>query len=129
MGTASIWEWLGIDCEVALEQRPVTCYIAVQKVAVGTAHGDALPPPVERLIGFACYDVASRGMFGPTGVLESFRGRGIGTALLLTCLHSMTTEKYAYAIIHQVGPIEFYAQAVGATLIEGSDPGIVRRRL
>ena len=31
---------------------------------------------------------------------------------------------YAYAIIGGVGPAEFYAKVCGATVIEGSDPGV-----
>ncbi len=108
-------------CEVALEQRPVGCFIAVEQ--------DLAPAPTELLLAFACYDVASRGMFGPTGVQEAYRRRGIGTALLLACLHAMFAEGYAYAIIGQVGPAEFYAKTVGATLIDGSEPGVARRRL
>jgi len=62
-------------------------------------------------------------------VREDYRGRGIGKALLLTCLHAMFKQGYAYAAIGQVGPTEFYRKAVGATIIEDSEPGIVRGRL
>lgn len=112
-------------CEVALEQRPVSCYIAVEKDH--TSVSNTLPD--ELLVGFACYDVASKGMFGPTGVQEDYRGRGIGKGLLLACLHAMFAEGYAYGIIGQVGPVDFYKKTVGATVIEGSEPGIARRRL
>lgn len=113
-------------CEVALLRLPVSCYIAVE-MSPGNRSGDdpyALPPEV--LLGFACYDVDVKGMFGPMGVRDDHRGRGIGTALLLTCLHAMKAERYAYAIIGWVGPTEFYANTVGATIIEGSEPGIFR---
>src|SRR5258707_14608131 len=70
--------WAG-GCEVALKQRPVTCFIAVETES-GTAAGDR---PADLLLGFACYDVAGRGVFGATGVQEDYRGRGIGTGLLL----------------------------------------------
>jgi predicted N-acetyltransferase YhbS len=86
-----------------------------------------LPPEV--LLGFACYDVASKGMFGPIGVREDYWRRGIGKALLLTCLHAMAMEGYAYAVIGSAGPAEFYAKTVGATVIAGSEPGISRGRL
>jgi GNAT superfamily N-acetyltransferase len=118
-----------VGCEVGLEQRPVTCYIAIQKNQnhVSTSNPYDLPP--EMLLGFACYDVASKGMFGPIGVREDYRRRDIGTALLLTCLHAMALDGYAYAAIGSVGPIEFYVKTVGATIIEGSEPGISRGRL
>jgi hypothetical protein len=31
---------------------------------------------------------------------------------------------YAYAIIGAPGPTDFYAKVAGATIIEGSDPGV-----
>ncbi len=90
----------------------------------------AVPPTVfvasegGRVLGFACYNVTRPNYFGPTGVDESQRGRGIGKALLLQCLEALRTEGYAYAIIGGVGPAKFYEQAVGATVIEGSEQGI-----
>jgi hypothetical protein len=38
----------------------------------------------------------------------------------------MKSQGYAYAIIGGVGPATFYEKAVGAKLIEGSDPGIYK---
>ena len=54
---------------------------------------------------------------------------GIGKALFLSCMHSMAANGYAYAIIGGVGPADFYAKAVGATIIEHSSPGIYRDQL
>jgi hypothetical protein len=139
---AYIWEkytisaWVGahfpqvwaIGCENALEQRPVSCFIAVEVDRSYISRGP-YDQPSDRIVGFACYDVASRGMFGPTGVQEDYRGRGIGKGILLTTLHAMYDEGYGYAIIGQVGPAEFYEKCVGATIIEGSEPGVARRRL
>lgn len=114
-----ISEWVGetfsaywkSECEIAFSGKPVSCFVAVED---GT------------LIGFACYDTTRKGVFGPTGVSESARGRGIGTALLLACLHSMWIEGYGYAVIGGVGPMEFYKRAVGAIEIEDSTPGMYR---
>jgi hypothetical protein len=72
-----------LGCEVALEQRPVCCYLAIEKGAAPVQPKNAYDLPAERLVGFACYDVASKGMFGPMGVREDYQGRGIGTGLLL----------------------------------------------
>ena len=112
-------------CEVALEQRPVTCFVAVALVS-GQPAGQR---PGDVLLGFGCYDVAGRGIFGPTGVQEDQRRRGIGTGLLLACLHAMRAEGYASGIIGQAGPVDFYARTVGATVIEGSETGTARRPL
>jgi predicted N-acetyltransferase YhbS len=88
---------------------PVSCIVAVRGSEV---------------IGFAAYDVACRNFFGPTGVDEGERGKGVGRALLLAALHAQRAQGYAYAIIGGVGPAEYYVRAVGAQLIDGSTPGI-----
>jgi ribosomal protein S18 acetylase RimI-like enzyme len=129
-----------LEVEAALRTEPVTCYLATE-MAPGTADapGTAGAPqtaganpyeqPPELMVGFAAYDVVARNLFGPTGVREDYRGRGIGTALLLACLHAMKAQRYAYAVIAWAGPTTFYAKTVGATLIEGSEPGVFRGRL
>jgi len=76
------------------------------------------------LVGFACYDATALGIFGPTGVREDRRGRGIGKALLLACLTEMKLKGYGYAIIGSVGPAEFYEKSCGAVVIDDSTPSI-----
>lgn len=102
-------EYWGSECDVAFHRSPVSCFLAVE---------DGV------LLGFGCYDTTRRGFFGPTGVADIARGRGLGKALLLACLHDMFTQGYGYAIIGGVGPIDFYARTVGAIVIEDSTPGI-----
>ena len=102
------------ECEVTFSHSPVSTYIAV-------ANGE--------IAGFASYDAACRNFFGPTGVLKEFRGKGIGEALLLQALTAMREQGYAYGIIGGVGPAEFYTKAVGAIIIEGSEPGIYKNPL
>lgn len=97
------------EVEAAFARTPVACHVALRGTSV---------------LGFACYDVTCPNFFGPEGVLEAERGRGIGRALLLAALHSLRAQGYAYAIIGGVGPAAFYAKTVGATVIEGSSPGI-----
>lgn len=97
------------EAEVSFSYQPITCFIAIQNGQV---------------LGFACYDSCYRNFFGPTGVDEQLRGKGIGKALLMECLFAMKSQGYAYAIIGGVGPAEFYTKAVGAVLIQGSNPGI-----
>lgn len=109
------------ECQAAIDQRPVRCYIALEKPRAGVHMAQPDELHSEALLGFACYDVAGRGLFGPEGVREDRRGEGIGKMLLLTCLHAMKAERYAYAVIGWAGPTEFYAKAVGATPIEGSE--------
>ena len=97
------------EVEAAFARPPVTCFVALR--------GD-------RIAGFACHDVTCRNFFGPEGVLEAERGRGIGRALLLSALHAQRAQGYAYAVIGGVGPAAFYARAVGAFAIPDSTPGI-----
>jgi GNAT superfamily N-acetyltransferase len=118
-----------VGCEIALENKPVSCYIAVEKSQVQVPIDNPYDLPDEVLLGFACYDVASKGMFGAMGVKEDYRRRGIGTALLLACLHAMKEEGYPYAVIGWAGSVDFYAHAAGATVIGDSEPGIFRGKL
>lgn len=111
-------------CEWSIMREPISCYIAVEKETNFPPQNNPYIQPKEKLIGFACYDASSKGMFGAMGVQEEYRERGIGSALLLVSLHAMKAERYAYAIIGWAGPVEFYQKTVGATIIENSEPGI-----
>lgn len=102
------------ECEAGFSNHPVSCLVAAKE---------------GRLAGFACYDCTFKGAFGPTGVLESERGRGIGAALLLSCLHAMAAEGYAYAVIGGAGELAFYERTCGAVEIPGSTPGIYPPKL
>jgi GNAT superfamily N-acetyltransferase len=99
------------EAEVAFSREPVSCFIAID-------HG--------KIVGFACHDATCPNFFGPTGVAPTTRKKGIGKALLLACLEAMKQQGFGYAIIGGVGPAEFYAKAVGAVAIEGSEPGIYK---
>jgi predicted N-acetyltransferase YhbS len=92
-----------------LVRQPVTVFVALRE---------------GRLVGFAAYECTRRDFFGPTGVAESERGRGVGRALLLASLWGLRELGYAYAVIGGVGPAEFYERAVGARLIPDSSPGV-----
>jgi GNAT superfamily N-acetyltransferase len=77
-----------------------------------------------RVIGFAGYECTRKAFFGPTGVVESERARGIGTALLIASLWGLRELGYVYAVIGGAGPTDFYQRAVGAIVIPDSEPGI-----
>ncbi len=81
-----------VVCEVAIEQTPSTCFIAYQLNASGKSINLS-----KNLVGFACYDIVKKGVFGPSGVCEPFQETDLGTALLLSCLHSMAAEGYTEA--------------------------------
>ena len=102
------------EVEISFSRQPVSCWIAQRENV---------------LLGFAVYESTARNFFGPTGTLESERGKGIGKVLLIKALESMREMGYAYAIIGGVGPAEFYEKAVDARVIEGSEISIYQHLL
>jgi GNAT superfamily N-acetyltransferase len=97
------------EISVGFANKPVTVFIA-------TRNG--------RVVGFAGYECTRKAFFGPTGVAESERGRGIGKALLIAALWGLRELGYVYGIIGAAGPVDFYQEAVGAIEIPDSQPGI-----
>lgn len=94
------------EIKASLYKPHPTCYIAVID---------------KQIVGFACYDATAKGFFGPTGVLEEHRGKGIGTSLLMHCLEAMLYDGYSYAIIGAVrGALEFYKRKCNAIPILNS---------
>lgn len=102
------------ECDVCFSHTPVSCFIATR---------------AKEILGYACYDAIAPNFFGPTRVLDSEQGKGIGKVLLLRSLGSMREAGYAYAIIGGIGPAAFYEKTVGAVIIEDSTPGIYRHFL
>src|SRR6266705_4176046 len=87
------------EISVGFANKPVT-------VVIATRHG--------RVIGFAGYECTRKAFFGPTGVAESERGSGIGTALLIASLWGLRELGYVYGIIGGAGAVDFYQRAIGA---------------
>lgn len=99
------------EADVCFSHTPISLFLATRG---------------KEIVGYACYNATAPNFFGPTKVLESEQKKGIGKALLLKSLHALHAQGYAYAIIGGVGPHHFYEKVVGATLIEGSKPGIYK---
>ena len=97
------------EISVGFANKPVTVFIA-------TRDG--------RVVGFAGYECTRKAFFGPTGVGENERRRGVGKALLLAALWGLRELGYVYGIIGAAGPVEFYQEMVGAIVIPDSEPGI-----
>lgn len=97
------------EVSVGFANKPVTVYIATRD---------------SQVVGFAAYECTRKAFFGPTGVAESERGRGIGRGLLIEALRGLSELGYVYGIIGAAGPVEFYKDAVGAIEIPNSAPGI-----
>lgn len=69
----------------------------------------------DKIVGFAMHGVEMfEGGFGPTGVDEAYRGKGIGGALLLRTMADMQQRGITACEIPWVGPIRFYSNIVGA---------------
>lgn len=97
------------ESSVGFARQPISVFIAT----------------IEReLVGFAAYECTRRAFFGPTGVAEAARGKGIGKALLFASLWGLREMGYVYAIIGNAGPVDFYQKTVGAIIIPDSEPGI-----
>jgi GNAT superfamily N-acetyltransferase len=66
--------------------------------------------------GFAVHDVNNRGLgfFGPTGVVKSMRGRGLGCALLRASLGDLRRLGYERAVIPWTEAVGFYRKCSGA---------------
>jgi ribosomal protein S18 acetylase RimI-like enzyme len=99
------------ECAISFSRVPIACFIATSDDAI---------------VGFCCYDSTSRGVAGPLGVAEAHRGRNVGSMLIRETLAEMKANGYAYAILGWVGPEKFFERVVGATIIEGSEPGLYR---
>jgi mycothiol synthase len=67
-------------------------------------------------IAFAAWGCTRPSWFGPMGTLPDAKGLGIGSVLLKRCLLDQAKAGYATAQIGWVGPVPFYAQAVGARI-------------
>ncbi|MEB2780924.1 GNAT family N-acetyltransferase [Algoriphagus sp. C2-6-M1] len=102
-------EYWQSEVEVAFCRQPVACWLAQRG---------------NEILGFACYESTARNFFGPTGTIESERGKGIGKILLIRSMESMREMGYVYAIIGGVGPADFYEKAVNAKTIDGSEVSI-----
>ena len=98
------------ETSIAFARQPLTCFLARTEE--------------KEIIGFAAYECTRRDYFGPMGIAESYRGRDLGTALILLAMHGLRDRGYVYAIIGGAGPVEFYRKTVQAVPIEGSTPGI-----
>lgn len=82
-----------MGCEVSLEQEPATCFIAVKE----NSSNNQSPLTPDKLLGFACYDVVTKGVLGPIGMPEEIQNADTETALSLVCLHEMAEQGYEFA--------------------------------
>jgi predicted N-acetyltransferase YhbS len=108
---ANFWVAWAPEADLAFSGHPITGFVAMMEGCI---------------VGFAVYECSRRGFFGPTGVREDLRGRGLGGALLLRCLEAMREMGYGYAVIGGVGPQAFYEKVCGAFVIPGSETGVYR---
>jgi GNAT superfamily N-acetyltransferase len=99
------------ETEISFSRLPAACFVATEN---------------KDMVGFCCYDSTARGVLGPMGVRADRRKGGIGRQLLLAALRDMKSQGYAYAVVGWADAVDFYQKVAGATVIEGSEPGIYR---
>ncbi len=70
----------------------------------------------EEIAGFSTHEANNRGLgvFGPTGVAEPMRGRGIGRHLLLASLADLRRLGYRRAVIPWTEAVDFYRTSCAA---------------
>mgnify|MGYP005852095777 CR=1 FL=1 len=102
------------EISTAFNTIPVNCFIAQKD---------------QNILGFACFECTCKNFFGPTGVLKEYRGKQIGKILLIKSLEALKEMGYAYAIIGGVGPEDYYAKVVNATIISHSERSIYQHFL
>src|SRR5437764_11163633 len=75
------------ETSVGFANKPVSVFIAHR---------------AEQILGFAAAECTRRAFFGPTGVLEAEREKGIGKALLVAGVHALREMGYVYVIAEGV---------------------------
>jgi len=103
------------ECRPGIYAVPPTILVALDEVS-------------DEFLGFCCWDCTAKGFLGPVGTVSAARGRGVGRALVVTCLHRMREDGYGYAVVGSAGPVEFFRSICDARIIEGSIPGLYRGR-
>lgn len=86
------------EADISLGRDPVAVHLALRD---------------GRVVGFACHATSRHGWFGPIGVSATERLGGVGAVLLRRCLVDVRAEGRAQAQVCWVGPVRFYARAVG----------------
>ncbi|NUR28629.1 MAG: GNAT family N-acetyltransferase [Catenulispora sp.] len=89
------------ECAMAVRNERPSLHVAVRDGA---------------FLGFAAHGAQRAHVFGPMGTDAAARGLGIGAVLLRRCLTDQHDAGVAVAEIGWVGPVRFYARAVGARL-------------
>jgi GNAT superfamily N-acetyltransferase/N-acetylglutamate synthase-like GNAT family acetyltransferase len=90
------------EIQLAFKNDPVSAFIA--KDSSG------------KIVGFAGHSIQFPGSFGPTGVLKTLRGKGLGGVLLKWCAHDLKNAGMNKMIIMWVegDTMKFYSKSIGA---------------
>jgi GNAT superfamily N-acetyltransferase len=79
------------------------------------------------LLGFATINGVAPGRFGPMGVSDDQRRRGIGTILLFDAFQALKDQRFTKATVHWTGQLYFYTQVPGLKGVR--DYWVMRRNL
>lgn len=80
------------------------------------------------IVGWASHSIDFPGTFGPTGVLKTLRGKGVGGELLKWCMWDLKEQKIPECIIRWVvgDTVKFYSKTLGAYIGEVFHPMVKR---
>ena len=93
---------------------PAWAHEAARGIEHGACHAAFDDADDGMLLGFAAHSVNRPGWFGPTGVDPARQRGGIGAPLLAACLQDLQVAGFDRCEISWIGPVGFYAKAVGA---------------
>ncbi|WP_028022505.1 GNAT family N-acetyltransferase [Enterovibrio calviensis] len=77
----------------------------------------------QEILGFSCFDGTAKGFFGPLGVSELAREKGVGKQLVHKTLNAMKEAGYGYAIIPTTSE-DYYRKYLDLIEIKGSEKSI-----
>ncbi|OEE66853.1 hypothetical protein A1OO_13890 [Enterovibrio norvegicus FF-33] len=75
------------------------------------------------ILGFSCFDGTAKGFFGPLGVKENARAKGVGRQLLHKTLIAMKDYGYGYAVIPTTSE-DYYRKYLDLIEINGSEKSV-----
>jgi len=94
------------EIQLGFKRDPPTVYVAKD--------------PEGQVVGFAGHSLQFPGSFGPTSVLRSLRGKGVGGGLLKWCAHDIKQAGLTTMVIMWVvgDTMKFYAKSIGAKVYQ-----------
>ncbi|MDD1792141.1 GNAT family N-acetyltransferase [Enterovibrio sp. ZSDZ42] len=110
-----VLDWIGAQFNQRWQSEAATAYSRHNSLFIAVHD--------KEIVGFACYDGTAKGFFGPLGVSEFAREKGVGKQLLRKTLNAMKEAGYGYAII-PTNSEDYYRKYLDLIEINGSEKSI-----